>query len=48
MAAPIFKNGKVIASMGYYLPDVRLTEETRPLLEAKLKEAAEKADAILG
>lgn len=47
MAAPVFKNGEVIASIGYYLPDIRLTEKTRPLLEAKLKEAVEKADAIL-
>ena len=47
MAAPIFKNGEVIASIGYYLPDVRLTEKTKPLLEAKLIEAAEKADQIL-
>lgn len=48
MAAPIFKNGKVIASIGYYLPDLRLTEKTRPLLEAKLLEAVEKANKILG
>lgn len=48
MAAPIFKNGKVIASIGYYLPDLRLTETTKPLLEAKLLEAAQKADRILG
>ncbi len=48
MAAPIYKNGEVIASIGYYLPDVRLTDTTRPILEAKLEEAAEKADALLG
>jgi DNA-binding IclR family transcriptional regulator len=48
MAAPVFKNGKVIASIGYYLPDIRLTETTRPLLESKLVEAARKADEILG
>ena len=48
MAAPVFKNGKVIASIGYYLPDHRLTETTKPLLEAKLTEAVEKADRILG
>ena len=48
MAAPIFKNGNVVASIGYYLPDLRLTETTKPLLEAKLLEAAEKADRILG
>ena len=48
MAAPIFKKGEVVASIGYYLPDVRLTEKTKPLLEAKLIEAAEKADQILG
>ena len=42
------KNGKVIASIGYYLPDHRLTDKTRPLLEAKLTEAVEKADRILG
>ncbi len=48
MAAPIYKNGEVIASIGYYLPDVRLTDTTRPILEAKLEKAAEKADALLG
>ena len=48
MAAPIFKNGKVVASIGYYLPDIRLNDTTKPLLEAKLLEAAEKADRILG
>lgn len=48
MAAPIFKKGEVIASLGYYLPDHRLTEKTKPLLETKLKEAVEKADKILG
>lgn len=48
MAAPIFKKGEVVASIGLYLPDVRLTETTKPLLEAKLIEAAEKADQILG
>ena len=48
MAAPIFRNGEVIASIGYYLPDIRLTETTTPLLEAKLNEAVEKADRILG
>ncbi len=48
MAAPVFKNGKVIASIGYYLPEYRLTETTKPLLEAKLTEAVEKADKILG
>jgi DNA-binding IclR family transcriptional regulator len=47
MAAPLFKNGKVIASIGFYLPDVRLTEQNKPLLEAKLREAVEKAEAIL-
>ncbi len=48
MAAPVFKNGKVIASIGYYLPDHRLTETTRPFLEEKLLETVEKADSILG
>ena len=48
MAVPIFKNGKVVASIGFYLPDIRLTEETKPLLESKLIEAAEKANKILG
>jgi len=48
MAAPIFKKGKVVASIGYYLPDIRLTETTRPILEAKLLAAVEKADRILG
>ena len=48
MAAPIFKNGEVIASLGYYLPDLRFNEQSRAILEAKLIEAAEKADSILG
>lgn len=48
MAAPIFRNGEVIASIGFYLPDIRLTQTTRPILETKLQEAAEKADRILG
>lgn len=48
MAAPIFKNGKVIASIGYYLPDMRLTETSRQLLESKLIEAVAKANKILG
>ena len=47
MAAPIFKDGKVIASLGFYLPDIRLTDRTRQVLEANLLEAAEKADKIL-
>ena len=48
MAAPLFRNGKVIASLGFYLPDIRFTDNKKPLLEAKLLEAVEKAEAILG
>lgn len=48
MAAPIFKNGEVVASIGCYLPDIRFTEKTRPVLEEKLCKAAEKATAIVG
>lgn len=47
MAAPIFKNGEVIASLGYYLPDMRLNEVTERILEEKLTEAVIKAEAIL-
>ena len=48
MAAPIFKNGEVVASIGYYLPDLRFNEQTKAFLETRLIEAAEKADRILG
>lgn len=47
MAAPIFRNGEVVASIGYYLPDMRLTDATRKILEEKLIETVEKADMIL-
>lgn len=47
MAAPIFKNGEAVASIGYYLPDMRLTEESKAKLEKKLIETVRKADLIL-
>lgn len=47
MAAPIFKKGEAVASIGYYLPDMRLTEESKAKLEKKLIETVRKADLIL-
>jgi len=47
MATPIFKNNEVVASIGYYLPDMRLTAESKKFLEDRLAETADKADSIL-
>lgn len=47
MAAPIFRNGEVVASLGYYLPDMRLNAYTKELLEKKLVETVIKAERIL-
>lgn len=48
MAAPVFKDGEAIASLGYYLPDLRLTGGRKEILEASLIEAANKASEMLG
>lgn len=47
MAAPIFKSGEVVASIGYYLPDIRLTDENKVVLETKLLETIRKAESLL-
>ena len=47
MAAPVFMKGEVVASIGYYLPDMRLTDTTGPVLEQKLTEAVRQAGLIL-
>lgn len=48
IAAPVFKNGEVIASIGCYLPDMRLTEITHKNLEDKLIKTIQKAEMLLG
>ena len=48
IAAPVFKNGEVIASIGCYLPDMRLTKVTHKKLEDKLNETVQKAEMLLG
>lgn len=47
IAAPVFRSGEVVASIGYYLPDIRLTDEARPVLEQKLLDTVAKANALL-
>ena len=48
IAAPVFKNGEVIASIGCYLPDMRLTKSFHKKLEDKLSETIQKAEILLG
>ncbi len=48
VAAPVFRNGEVIASIGCYLPDMRLTEAAHKNLEDKLLETIQKAEMLLG
>ena len=48
IAAPVFKNGEVVASIGCYLPDMRLTTATHKNLEDKLSETVRKAETLLG
>ena len=48
IAAPVFKNGEVIASIGCYLPDMRLTKSFHKKLEDKLSETIQKAEMLLG
>lgn len=40
IAVPVFKNEKVIASLGLYLPEVRFTGDMRDLAIEKLKETS--------
>ena len=46
MAIPVFCRGEVVASLGFYLPDMRL-EGRSELLEEKLIEAASLAESML-
>lgn len=48
IAAPIFDNGEVVASLGCYLPDIRLSHGRRENIEKRLVEEAARASAILG
>ena len=48
MAAPVFKHGEVIASIGYYLPDIRFTTTSRVTLEDRLLETVAQANKLLG
>lgn len=46
MAIPVFCRGEVVASLGFYLPDMRL-EGRSELLEEKLVDAANLAESML-
>lgn len=46
MAVPVFCGGDVVASLGFYLPDMRL-EGRSELLEKKLIDAAAQAETLL-
>jgi DNA-binding IclR family transcriptional regulator len=48
IAAPVFKNGEAIASIGCYLPDMRLSESIQKNIEEKLTETIRKAEMLLG
>ena len=47
IAAPIFQNGEVVASLGCYLPDIRLSRGRRENIEKRIAEEAERAGAVL-
>lgn len=47
VVAPIFKNGEVVASLGCYLPDIRLSHGRRENIEKRIVEEAAKASAAL-
>ena len=47
IAAPVFKNGEEVASIGFYLPDMRLAGGRQELLESRIAETARIASAIL-
>ncbi len=47
IAAPVFKKGEAVASLGFYLPDIRLTEKSRKLLENGLVEASRATSRLL-
>lgn len=48
IAAPIFENNAVVASLGCYLPDIRLSRGRRENIEKRIVEEARKASELLG
>lgn len=47
IAAPIFQNDKVVASLGLYLPEVRFTGDMKELAIQKLKKTSNKINIAL-
>lgn len=47
IAAPIFQKGEVVASLGCYLPDIRLSHGRRENIEKRIVEEAGKASTAL-
>lgn len=47
IAAPIFMNGEVVASLGCYLPDIRLSRGRRENIEKRIVEEARRAGEAL-
>lgn len=47
IAAPVFCHGQVVASIGYYLPDMRLSDDHHQYLEKRLLETVAAAEALL-
>lgn len=47
IAAPIFDNGEVVASLGCYLPDIRLSNGRRENIEKRIVEESVKASFAL-
>lgn len=47
IAAPIFENGTVVASLGCYLPDIRLSRGRRENIEKRIVETAREASRNL-
>jgi len=46
IVAPVFADGEIVASLGTYLPDIRL-DGKREMLERKLVETAKRCSAVL-
>lgn len=47
IASPVFKNGEVVASIGFYLPDIRLSDGRQEKLERRIVETAIEAEKLL-
>lgn len=47
IAAPIFENGTVVASLGCYLPDIRLSRGRQENIEKRIAETAREASRML-